>query len=131
MDRLPLSAAQARVAAAWQNARLEVDIDWTKPREEARLFWISVAQESDERHRNALREIACALEAYQSHLDFEAGRAEKKRIVLTRWGDNWHAAIPGETGRDRGRGPSSAIGGLVRSHPELFGVEIVWPEEAK
>lgn len=56
----------------------------------------------------------------------------KTKIVVTFRAHDVHAAIEGTNGRKWGcgRNPDEAVGALVRSHPEAFGVEVQIPDEA-
>ncbi len=52
-------------------------------------------------------------------------RSDRGTIFGRPWGDDWHASIADRPGLwDCGRSRAEALGNLVRSHPEEFGVVI-------
>lgn len=48
-----------------------------------------------------------------------------KTIVITNRGDDYHAQLDGTKAWGCGDSVSEAIGDLVRSHPERFGIAII------
>lgn len=51
-----------------------------------------------------------------------------KIIKVTKRTDDYHACISGQPGYwDCGKSPREAIGNLVQTHPEMFGVKIELP----
>lgn len=49
---------------------------------------------------------------------------KKIEIIVKARSQDYHASIKGETHWASGRNPAEAIGDLVQSHPEKFGIEI-------
>jgi hypothetical protein len=85
MERITKDQAQKRVAAFEATARaaaggLAVELDWSNPMAEA-LRITRLRPGATARLRFALDEIVDTLLAYQSHLDYEAGRAAERAEV--------------------------------------------------
>lgn len=49
---------------------------------------------------------------------------KKIKIIVTARSNDYHAQIEGKNHWAAGRNPAEAIGDLVQSHPEKFGIEI-------